>query len=453
LRETLRKSLQTKAKTKQKEFEFIRLEQILMYHTGSVWSMEFSKNGIFLATGGNDTKVRIWTVVGNSVDRKRWKKREKKKKRSTPRAGAASRAKESRKLEAKWPKGSIINPIPYREFSDHKRDIIDLDWSIGTNFLLSSSLDSTVMLWHPSREKCLSVYQHPEYVTSVSFHPDSSCFVTACFDSKIRLWKTLDQKVVAYQQQDFLATAISYSPDGKVVVVGMYNGQCVFYNVEEEPINLRFRHRVDCWEGKGDGRKITSIQFLNSKGSNSECLITTNDSRIRLYVNKDHQVSLVTKYKGLKNSKMQIGATFSENGKYVICGSEDGAIYIWNKEVDQKNFSLKRTAHSKSKPYEVIRVSDSKTLTATVAIFAPEKVNSYLERERDKECKTSEIEKPPGIGNIILCADQQGAIKIFVNYVSKPAPIVLLNDNQSRKAGRNGKKSRTVLKTVMTQNV
>ena len=38
-------------------------------------------------------------------------------------------------------------------------------------FILSSSMDKTVRLWHISRKECLCCFQHIEFVTAIAFHP------------------------------------------------------------------------------------------------------------------------------------------------------------------------------------------------------------------------------------------------------------------------------------------
>lgn len=53
-------------------------------------------------------------------------------------------------------------------------------------------------------------------------------------------------------------------------------------------------------------------------------LVTTNDSRVRLYNTDDFEVN--AKFKGFRNDKLQISASFSEDGKQVITGSEDGKV-------------------------------------------------------------------------------------------------------------------------------
>lgn len=43
--------------------------------------------------------------------------------------------------------------------------------SIQNFFLLSSSMDKTVRLWHISRRECLCCFQHIDFVTAIAFHP------------------------------------------------------------------------------------------------------------------------------------------------------------------------------------------------------------------------------------------------------------------------------------------
>ncbi|CAN0280632.1 unnamed protein product [Ectocarpus sp. 12 AP-2014] len=58
-----------------------------------------------------------------------------------------------------------------------------------------------------------------------------------------------------------------------------------------------------------------------------QLLVTTNDSRLRLYNTDDFGMN--AKYKGFANDTLQITATFSEDGKQIISGSENGKVYVW----------------------------------------------------------------------------------------------------------------------------
>jgi hypothetical protein len=56
-------------------------------------------------------------------------------------------------------------------------------------------------------------------------------------------------------------------------------------------------------------------------------LVTTNDHRIRMLNLEDR--SVVAKFKGHTNGNMQIRAGLSECMQYVICGSDDGLVHVW----------------------------------------------------------------------------------------------------------------------------
>lgn len=55
-----------------------------------------------------------------------------------------------------------------------------------------------------------------------------------------------------------------------------------------------------------------------------QLLVTTNDSRLRLYNTDDFGMN--AKYKGFSNDTLQITASFSEDGKQIISGSENGKV-------------------------------------------------------------------------------------------------------------------------------
>ena len=55
-----------------------------------------------------------------------------------------------------------------------------------------------------------------------------------------------------------------------------------------------------------------------------QLLVTTNDSRLRLYNTDDFGMN--AKFKGFTNDTLQLTATFSEDGKQIICGSENGKV-------------------------------------------------------------------------------------------------------------------------------
>jgi WD repeat-containing protein 44 len=176
-----------------------------------------------------------------------------------------------------------------------------------------------------------------------------------------------------------MVTAVGLSKDGRRTVVGTMRGKCRFYGATSGAA-LDYEAQLDVKNKRGQharGKKVTGVTFApkytptstitsgnlpsggtgtSSRGlpplsahaggpgaapassapgrsrsptrntqTSQSLLVTSNDSRIRLY---DGYV-LRAKFKGHANRSTQIKASFSPRGDYIICGSDDGWVYIW----------------------------------------------------------------------------------------------------------------------------
>ena len=326
----------------------------------AIWAMEFSKDGKYLAAAGQDKKLRVWAVISSPEERDSEER--------MPENGFTPGS-DGVKLNAPVFKTKLV-----REYDGHTSSILDLSWS-KNNFLLSSSMDKTVRLYHVSRVECLCAFKHNDFVTSIQFHPkDDRFFLAGSLDSKLRLWSIPDKTVAYWAQVPDMITAVAFTPDGKTALAGCLNGMCILYDTE----GLRPHSQIHVKSARGrnaKGSKITGIDTIAIPRDNAppdiKLLITSNDSRVRMYNLKDKNLEI--KFRGNENSCSQIHATFSDDGQYVICGSEDRKVYIWPTGPVEKGDPEKR-------PVEVFEAASA---IVTTALLAPTRTKRLLAHSGD----------------------------------------------------------------------
>ena len=112
--------------------------------------MKFSQCGQLLATAGQDTKLRIW-VLKNSYsyfDEMRNRYNADVKSSSSPTNSYENVILDQMTSEEK--SHQVFMERPFCEYSGHTSDLLDVSWS-KNYFILTSSMDKTVRLWHISR--------------------------------------------------------------------------------------------------------------------------------------------------------------------------------------------------------------------------------------------------------------------------------------------------------------
>ncbi|CAI6341239.1 unnamed protein product [Periconia digitata] len=324
-----------------------------------VWATEFSQDGKYLAAGGQDRVIRVWTVI------------------STPEERRVHELEESNKRMAGGDGTYLSAPVfqqkPHRLYIGHESTILDLSWS-KNNFLLSSSMDKTVRLWHLSRSESLCTFKHSDIVPSIQFHPrDDRFFLAGSLDTKLRLWSIPDKSVAYTANVTDMITAVAFTPDGKTCIAGTLGGLCSFYDTE----GLKHQSQIHVKSTRGQnakGSKITGIQVKEVSTSKDKedlkLLVTSNDSRIRVYNMRDKSLEL--KFKAHENNSSQIRATFADDTNHIICGSEDRKAYIWTTSVPE--------AGRNQRPVEIFEAHNAIT---TCAIIAPLKTRRLLSASED----------------------------------------------------------------------
>ncbi|GMT32837.1 hypothetical protein PFISCL1PPCAC_24134 [Pristionchus fissidentatus] len=436
-------------------FDFAELkvvQEITNEHTGAVWCVKFSICGRLMATAGHDTIIRVWCVRSalryfNDMREKYQQKRGSTASSTNNSFDGFDRTMadlESDLASSYKPASSdagdsldggssedgetsLFATKPFAVFKGHTSDVLDLSWS-KNYFVLSSGMDRTVKLWHLSRSECLCCFQHVDFVTCVSFLPkDDRYFLSGSLDGKLRMWHIPDKKVAVWNEVGVkFITALAFAKSGKFAVVGTYNGKCYFYSTDQ----LKYHTVVDVRSTRGKnarGHKVTGLAVHGDK-----LLVTSNDSRIRMYDVRDK--ALTCKFKGAQNERSQIRAHFSPDGKHIVCGSEDRYVYIWRTSDLPSSLSVRKDRNAQ---WERVRTH---TVPVSVATFAPKPALFLTMMQRAENAKrrgpneasyrgsaaawaadAAAAASPPA-GDVIISADLSGCIKIMVNR-AKPVKL------------------------------
>lgn len=227
-----------------------------------------------------------------------------------------------------------------------------------------TSQDRTVRLFHPSRNECLCTFKHNAPVLAIAFHPkDDRFFLAGCKDGKLRLWGVPDKRIEFSATVGDMITAVAFSPDGKTCMAGTVSGSIHLFSTEtlkpmgQIPVRSKRKSRITGIE----------IRQVPSTPDSYKLLVTTTDSRIRLYNLRDKALEL--KLKAHKNEELTMRATISDDGHYIISPSEDKNVYLWSLS-DSNLLPTSDRDRDKSiqRPLEYFEANGTKT---TCAVLAP----------------------------------------------------------------------------------
>ncbi|KAF8011934.1 hypothetical protein BT93_I0151 [Corymbia citriodora subsp. variegata] len=312
----LRKLNTRHSKKRWMELSALYTGQEIQAHDGIIWTMKFSPDGEFLATGGSDGMVRIWQVTTVDASHSHVDTCEENS-MSHPKGKKSNHASVLMPDQIFW-----IDESPLHEFHGHTSDVLDVAWS-SSNKLLSSSKDNTVRLWKVGCDRCLNVFHHSNYVTCIQFDPlDENYFISGSIDGKARIWGISERRVVDWADARDVITAICYQPDGKGIVVGSITGTCRFFEMSGSHLQQDAVIRI---QGKKRtfGNRITGIQF--SQENSQRVMISSEDCRLRILEGTD----IISKYKGHPKSVNQMSASFTSSGNHMVSTGED-RVYLWN---------------------------------------------------------------------------------------------------------------------------
>lgn len=148
-------------------------------------------------------------------------------------------------------------------FQGHYGDVMSV--SIHNNYFISGSVDASAKLWDfrmKGAGGCLKTFRgHESDVNSVAFFPDGNAFATGSDDSSCRLFdvRAISQ-VNKYSTEKFFngITSVAFSATGRILFAGNDDNQCHIWDTAHATLVSQVSHenRVSCLGVNADGKAL-----------------------------------------------------------------------------------------------------------------------------------------------------------------------------------------------------
>ncbi|KAI8062246.1 WD40-repeat-containing domain protein [Gongronella butleri] len=124
-------------------------------HTDHIYCLAASSDSQYLASGGKDKKINIWSIKENTH---------------------------------------------HHTFTQHRDSVTGLAFRIGHHQLYSGSADRTIKLWNAAEKNYIeTLFGHQDHITSLDTLARERCISTGGRDKSVRMWKIVEQSQLVYR--------------------------------------------------------------------------------------------------------------------------------------------------------------------------------------------------------------------------------------------------------------
>ena len=280
-------------------------------HYYGVYDAEWSPDGKYIASGGNDHFVKVWSpATGKEVFSYN----------PTAAVNSVAWSHDGKRL-ASGGEDKIVQVHDMASgallftYSGHVKTVHTVAWSRDNSRILSSSTDHTVRIWDPNTGTTFRVYTgHVDRVWGAVWSPDGSRIASVSDDQTVRVWDaTTGDTLIIYPGHTGGVLSAAWSPDGLRIASAGGDHTVQVWDAATGINLLTYReHTGGVWavDWSRDGKQIVS------GGQDATARVWDAVTGHTLLVYRNHSASV-------------FAAQWSPDGALIASCSDDKTVQVW----------------------------------------------------------------------------------------------------------------------------
>lgn len=269
-------------------------------HEGPVYTVRFSPNDAFVASGGYDRRVLIWKP-------------------------SLIKPYDFKKLRSE--SGQVVPPGTFLALDEHQGAIRSVQYTRNGEFVLSGSEDNSIKLWSTETGEIQKTFRgHDGAIRALALADDDSVIISAGHDNRIKQWSIGQYEEIRVLQSRVLeghtdaVLSARFSPNGELIVTASRDRTARLW-AAKDGAHLR---------QLSEGHSFLASRVAYFPGGKRMATAAV-DNTLRIW-----DVNSSTQKRVLDQTGRSAAFAISNDGKWIVTGGNDSLAQVWDAEQGDK---------------------------------------------------------------------------------------------------------------------